>query len=145
MIAAGAVPLLVALLRSEQSASVAAGALSTLAEGSRYNQDAITAAGAVPLLVAMLRSDQPEVLLQAALALRDLAESSEQNRDAIIAAGALPLLTALSESDVDALAEFNYAYESLVKFSAAEVLAMLIPANGGQNGECMMTANSRQA
>ena len=69
--AAGALPLLVTLLRSPQPdvQVTAAGALADFVHGSQKNTDDIAAAGAVPLLVALLRSDQPAVQEHAALAL----------------------------------------------------------------------------
>lgn len=105
IIAAGALPLLVALLQSDKSAvqEAAAHALRSLAIGSvsndEQNKEAIIAAGAVPLLVALLRPYQPEVQRRATQALEGLAEGSQLSRDAIIAAGALPCLVALLRSD----------------------------------------------
>ncbi|KAL3157946.1 hypothetical protein ABBQ32_012348 [Trebouxia sp. C0010 RCD-2024] len=113
--ATGAVPLLFALLRSDQPAAqyqaatgcsdvlicaniavlqlrTAASALRTLADSSKKLEDAIIVAGAVPLLVALLRSEQPTVQEQAAAALRRLAFGSQQTKDAVLAAGALPWL-----------------------------------------------------
>ena len=67
IIAAGTVPSLTALLRSDESAveHAAAGALRTPAGGSQHAKDAIIAAGAVPLLLALMRSNEP-VELEAA-------------------------------------------------------------------------------
>ena len=95
IIAAGTLPLLVALLRSDNSGlhQQAADALLSLAEGSQQNKDAIIAAGVVPLLVALLRSDKPAVHQPAAGALMSLTGGSQRN-NAIIAAGAVPLLVA---------------------------------------------------
>ena len=58
-VAAGTVPLLIALLRTEQPAVLRAAmnALWNLAKGSSQNKDAIIAAGTVPLLIALLRSE----------------------------------------------------------------------------------------
>ena len=63
VIAAGAVPPLLATLTSDQPVlqGQAALALENLAAGSQPGQDVIVAAGAVPLLVAFLRSDEPAV------------------------------------------------------------------------------------
>ena len=56
IIAAGAVPPLVALLRADPPdvQEAAAGALFELARASQHNQDAIIAAGSVPLLIELL-------------------------------------------------------------------------------------------
>lgn len=94
VLAVVAVPLLVALMRSDPPAvqRTAASALRTLADSSKKLEDAIIVAGAVPLLVALLRSEQPTVQEQAAAALRRLAFGSQQTKDAVLAAGALPWL-----------------------------------------------------
>ena len=70
VIAAGAVPLLVALLRSDEPAvqEQAAGALG----GLHHSKDTIIAAGAVPLLVALLSSEQPDVQATALRTLRNI-------------------------------------------------------------------------
>ena len=120
IIAAGAVPQLVALLRSDEPVvqEKAASALWGLS-GSRQDKDAITAAGAVPLLVALLRSDKPAVQEAAAGALWRLSADYHKNKDAIIAADVAPLLVALSRShnprpvtDVARLALRELAYSS---------------------------------
>ena len=82
IIAAGAVPPLVALLRSELPAvqRPAAGALWNLAVGSQHSKEAIIAAGAVPPLVALLRSDQSVVRREAAGALQNLAANFQEAR-----------------------------------------------------------------
>ena len=56
IVAAGAVRLLIVLLRSDHSdpQAAAAGALRDLAASCQQNWDAIIAAGAVPMLVALL-------------------------------------------------------------------------------------------
>lgn len=61
--AAGSVPFLVALLRSDQPAvqEPAATALDKFAGGSQQNRDAIIAADALSKLAALLRSDQSAV------------------------------------------------------------------------------------
>ena len=66
--AAGALPLLVAMLRSFHAAvqDGAAETLYMLAAGIQLTKDDIIAAGALPVLGAMLRSDQPDVQLTAA-------------------------------------------------------------------------------
>ena len=68
VIAAGAVPLLVALLSVDQPAvqEQAAGALKRLAGGSEPSREAIRAAGAERPLAALLRSAEPAVQEQAA-------------------------------------------------------------------------------
>ena len=78
IIAACAVPRLVALLRSPQPdvQGNAAGALWNLAAGSQQNRDTMIEAGAMPLLDAVLRASEPAVQLQAAGALRCLCGAS---------------------------------------------------------------------
>ena len=125
-------PLLVALLRSDQPATQkpTADALANLAIGAQQSKDAIIAAGAVPLLVALLRldqldaqkpatdassrSDQLDVQSAATNTLANLAAGSQQNRDAIIAAGAVPLLVALCQSgEPDVQREAAWALQNL--------------------------------
>ena len=90
IIAAGAVPWLVALLKSDWSdMAAAAEALQNLAAGCQHNRDDIIAACAAPLLVGLLRSHQPRVQTAAAEALRNFAAGSQLERDVIIAAGAV--------------------------------------------------------
>lgn len=93
IIAAGAVPLLLVLLRCGQPAAqeVAAAALVSLAHESQQAGKAIIAAGALPVLVAALGVQRPRAALSMAI-LRELAIGSQQAREAIIAAGAWPLL-----------------------------------------------------
>ena len=107
MMAAGAVPPLDALLKSDKPGvqEQAGKALHVLAIGSEQNQDAMIAAGAVPLLVALLRSDKPAVQERAAGALEHLAYGVQKNTDAIISAGAVPPLIALLMSDKPAVQE----------------------------------------
>ena len=71
IIAAGAMPLLVAALRSDQPKvqEQVSAALGILALGSQHTKDAIIAAGAVPALVCTLSSDQPNVQGHAASSL----------------------------------------------------------------------------
>lgn len=71
MTAAGAVPLLVTLLRSDPPGvqEQAAAALYVSAYAALRNKDAVIAAGTVPLLVHFLRSDKPDVQETAAAAL----------------------------------------------------------------------------
>jgi len=98
IISADVLPLLVALLRSDNSVvqERAATAISLLA-GSQANTDAIVSAGAVPLLVGMLKADKLSVQNDAAKAFVELA-STRSLRDAIVAAGGLPVLVALLRS-----------------------------------------------
>ena len=69
VIAAGALPLLVALLRSDQPAvqEAATGCCGNLSSGSQLDENAIIAAGAVPLLVALLSSHHPALQEAAAI------------------------------------------------------------------------------
>ena len=71
VVAAGAVPMLVALLGPAVQEKAAA-AVCAIAAGSQQNRDAIIAAGAVPPLVGPLRADQPAVQEKAARALSNL-------------------------------------------------------------------------
>lgn len=77
IIAAGAVPPLVALLRSVEPdmQAEAAQALRAFAHESEQNQDATCAAGAVPLLLTLWRSEQPGVHDSARAALVSLLPS----------------------------------------------------------------------
>ena len=61
--AAGAAPVFIALLGSEQAIvpQLAAGILQVLAMASEQNKDDSMAAGAVPVLVALLKSEQTAV------------------------------------------------------------------------------------
>ena len=127
-IAADALPLLVAVLGSDQLAVLVA--LSDLAEGCQQNRDAIIAAGAVPLLVALLRSEQPAMQAVSAGVLWVLTLGPQHNQDAIIAAGAVPLIVALLKCD-----------QSAVQTTAAGALACL--ASGSQqNQEVTMAADA---
>ena len=107
VIAAGALPLLVRLLRSDHLAvqHLTVGLFKNFAAGSQQNKDAIIAAGALPLLITLLQSDKPSVVQQAAGVTSYLAAGSQQNKDAITAAGALPLLVNWLPSDRPAVLE----------------------------------------
>ena len=89
IVAADAVPLLVALLRSNQPSvqEPAAIALWNITNGCQQNKDAIIAADAVPVLVALLQTEQPAVQELAAGILAVLGIGSQQNQNAIVAAG----------------------------------------------------------
>jgi hypothetical protein len=93
--AAGAIPPLVLLLKSEYAQASAAYALQNLALKPE-NQSAIAAAGAIPMLVLLLEdSDDDDNRLEAvAGALCNLAHQHAQNAAAIVAAGALRHLAA---------------------------------------------------
>lgn len=82
MIAARAVPQLVALLRSAhpKTQGAAANALANLAAGFQQNKRAITAAGAVPLLVALCQTGEPDVQQTAERALLNLDVSPGQSK-----------------------------------------------------------------
>ena len=99
--AAGAVPLLTALLTPDLPAvqEASAGTFCNLAPGHWQHTRAMVAAGAVPLLVALLRPNQPLVQRTAAGALPNLAVNSQLNTDAKVAAGAVPLFVAMLKSD----------------------------------------------
>lgn len=86
--AAGAIPLLVQLLKPNQPAVQipAAGALSNLALHSECSRDVIVAAGAVPLLAALFWSNRPAVKQQALGVLYNLVTGSRQDSNAIVAA-----------------------------------------------------------
>lgn len=101
IIAAGAVPLLIAMLRSEQpdvQASAAAALQSILEYRGLWHKECFMADGIVPSLVALLRSDQPAAQTMAARILGRVSDS-KQNADAVIAAGAVPLLVDLLRSE----------------------------------------------
>ena len=85
IIAAGAVPALVALLHSHQPSAQeeAAPALGDLAFGSHCITDAIIVAGGVPLLAALFASDKPGATQVAASVLVGLADGSQQDKVAI--------------------------------------------------------------
>lgn len=104
IIAACAVPLLVASLRLQQS--VVQRRANTLCSFLEVAKDAIIAAGAVPhedQLVALLRSSQPGPQVPAANALFCLTCGSQQNKDDVIAAGFVPVLVAWLRPDQSAL------------------------------------------
>ena len=105
MVAAGAVPLLAALLRANQPAVQlqATFALGRLACGSQQNMDIMISAGAVSPHAAMLGSNQATMQEAAVYAVCPLAEGSQQNCGVIIATGAVPLLAALMRSDETAI------------------------------------------
>lgn len=120
IVAAGAVSLLVALLRYDQP--LAKDSSRRFASPCSWLTDAIVAAGAVPLLVAMLKSNQLDARAAAAAAagaLGSKAAGFQQFRDANVAAGALPLLTALLGSE-----------QPLVQQKAADALRLV--AGGSQ-------------
>lgn len=85
MIAAGAVPLLVALLTSEEPQVQAAAAQASwhFALGYEQAQDAIIAANALPQLVMLLRSDQALASEVAANATMGLANEPGQNQPSV--------------------------------------------------------------
>ena len=94
VVAAGAVPALIEILKtgSECSKARAAGTLGNLASNHNDNKGLIAAAGIVPLLD-LLRDGSDSCKNSAAMALRNLSTLSD-NRVAIAAAGAIPLLVA---------------------------------------------------
>lgn len=96
IIAAGALSLLVAFLRSPASYARTISRCAVDADGSQHRKGAIIAAGALPLLVSLLRTDHPTVQERSAAVLWNLLVKSQQHKDAIIAAGAAPLLDALT-------------------------------------------------
>ncbi len=102
-LAAGAVPVVVAVLtahtRAGESATVvvhackALGVLAICVPG----QDACVAAGAIPAIVGALNelADNEGAVIEASFALKNLAWRSASHRAAIVAAGAVPLLAAV--------------------------------------------------
>lgn len=96
IVAAGAVPALLQLLRCNSRGHATDEALRTLcklADGGYPIQSAIIAAGTVPALVQLLDLSDPQMWLVATLC--RLAKGGEPNRAAILAAGAVPLLVQL--------------------------------------------------
>jgi vacuolar protein 8 len=124
--AAGAIPLLVELLRggSENCRVMATAALWNLALWSHANKAAIMAAGAFPPLVELLRDGSSPSRANATLALKNLA-AHDASGAAVVAAGALPLLVELLRggSDVD-------------RENAAGALANLANGSAAQKGGC---------
>ena len=106
---AGGIPLLANVLVSASSnvkemaaaatlCSLAAHAVSQLAEGNKENQHAIAEAGAIQPLVAMLGSPNPEQQANAALALCELSSNNPPNQGAVARTGAIaPLCTLVRE------------------------------------------------
>lgn len=88
MTAAGALPLLVTLLGSNEQLVLEMAALAVwqFAAGTQQNKDSIIAAGALPSLVTLLGSACPEMLENAARSVCLLATGAQQSKDAIIAA-----------------------------------------------------------
>ena len=105
IVAAGVVPLLVALLGSDQPAlqQQVSNALRCLTHGSQQIRDAIFAASAVPVLIALLRSDHAYVQAQAASTVISLVVKSRHSQGAVIAAGIVPLLVAFLTADQSTL------------------------------------------
>jgi len=95
IVRAGAISLLVELLRSElpEARGQAAVALRALATNNTYNKVAIVRAGAIPLLIRLLQADAVEVQEVAAGALQTIADTNSQAE--IAQAGALVPLVAL--------------------------------------------------
>jgi len=121
IIAAGALPLLANLLRSEKLSvlqPVLEACNSLAAFGSQQNYDAVIAAGVLPLVVSLLRSNMAGVQEVAARSVQALTQSSQQSADAVISLGALPLLVnmlasgQLGKQEQSALALVNLAFSS---------------------------------
>lgn len=98
IVAAGALPPALALLRLPEPA--AAEAASSLLRSAACCDDAalrekIVLSGALPPLIALLKHYSPTVVADAAAALAALAADSDSIRDRIVEAGAVPPLTAL--------------------------------------------------
>ncbi|DBB07689.1 TPA: hypothetical protein ACH3X3_009114 [Trebouxia sp. C0006] len=121
IIAAGALPLLANLLRSEKLSvlqPVLEACNSLAAFGSQQNYDAVIAAGVLPLVVSLLRSNMAGVQEVAARSVQALTQSSQQSADAVISLGALPLLVSmlasgqLGKQEQSALALLELAFSS---------------------------------
>ena len=129
--AAGAIPPLVALLRSS-SACVqrsASGALRNLS----FNDDnriKVAAAGAIPPLVALLRSSSTGVQEQAAGALTNLSANND-NQVKVAAAGAIPPLVALLSSSSAGVQE--QAARALTNLSANNDNQVKVAAAGARS------------
>ena len=110
---AGGIPLLANVLTSSSSnvkemmqaaslCSIAANAVSQLAEGNRDNQVAIAEAGAIQPLVAMLGSSAAEHQANAAGALAQLCHLNTENQAAVARTGAIaPLCTLVREGALE--------------------------------------------
>lgn len=82
-------------MQAAQLCSLAANAVSQLAEGNKENQVAIADAGAIQPLVAMLGSPSNELQAEAAGALAQLAHNNTDNQAAVARTGAIAPLCAL--------------------------------------------------
>ena len=103
IIAADAVPAILALLGAEQSA-VQLTAMKTFKRlDPREDGDGVIAAGALPLLIVLLRSEIWTQQVLAAGALTHLANGSQKTRDDIFAVGIVPLLVTLLRSNKPAV------------------------------------------
>eukprot|EP00835_Amoeboradix_gromovi_P004594 NODE_367_length_10044_cov_0.769432.p3 type:complete len:516 gc:universal NODE_367_length_10044_cov_0.769432:9770-8223(-) len=99
IISAGIVPVLVQLLRSQNSviSFEAAWALTNIASGSSDQTNTVIESGAVPEFVNLLQSEYMDVKEQAVWALGNIAGDAPQCRDAVLACGAMmPLLQILT-------------------------------------------------
>ena len=105
MIAAGSLPLLVALVRSDQPAVQisASNTLQVLAINSQQNKRASIAAGVVPILTYMLRSGQPAAQAPAVNALWVITCNSQHNKNAITAAGRLAQVRSAAASEASSI------------------------------------------
>ncbi len=124
---AGAIPLLVSLLRdSPRRATVEA--LMYLASGNPANQGLIAKAGAIPLLVSLLRNSRdPYGVEKVISALQVLAGNHPANQGLIEEAGAIPLLIELRSSR-DRV--HLYAKEALRQFSDAKASTSIPKSEG---------------
>lgn len=93
IVAAGVMPLLIAMLRAEPCKATMA------LEGIALQGHSNAIIAAMPSLVDLLRSHWPDVREAAATAMSNLVEGSQQSTDAAIAAGAVPMLVAMLKSD----------------------------------------------
>ena len=108
--AAGAIPILIDIIRTGAAKHYALGALANLARGPSVIRDAVAAAGgpngSIALFVEFMRSGSKYQKKWATVALLYLAKDSDERRIAIKTAGALPPAIHLARSGGDRAKEF---------------------------------------
>jgi hypothetical protein len=108
--AAGAIPILIDIIRTGVAKHYALGALANLASGPSVIGDAIAVAGgpngSIALFVELMRSGSESQKQYAALTLLNLATDSDERQIAIKTAGALPPAIELARSGGDEAKEF---------------------------------------
>ena len=111
--AAGAIPILIDIIRTGAAKHYALGALANLARGPSVIRDAVAAAGgpngSIALFVEFMRSGSEYQKEYAATALVNLAKDSDERKIAITTAGALPPAIELARSGGDRAKEYAAA------------------------------------